>query len=457
MSVCIPKSEMTQEMRSMIQSMLFLQPEEQPQYNKMTKRFGPAVSTKEPIQFYKFDQDYFYIPFKFASALLKKVVNKDLSHPILADMTFTGSLREHQVEPYKEAQEQLKKEQTTTLNLYTSFGKTVIGVSLACELKLHILVLLPRTILIKVWREAFSQHSNATVYAIGEEKESPESFLAQNKPQPSVLICYEERYSKIPKEWLQNIGTLIIDEAHLIWTQSRVAPLLCTQPKYIIAETATLERTDKMEQMMIALLGVHNVCRTKSDKKYTVYKVMTGFKPNVQKTDRGTDYNHLLEQITSNEARNRYIVREIVKKHPGKKILILTVRRGHVDALYKMCKEEGISSLDFIYGGKKTYQNCDVLIGSTVVNTGFDEKDTAIGFDGRRIEILVLTTSIKNETTLNQAVGRSKRGEKPIVYHLIDENPTIKRHWTSNNKWYESDGATVEVLKPVIDYSLVPN
>lgn len=81
MSVCITKNEMTQQMRSMIQSMLFLQPEEQPQYNKITKRFGPAVPTKEPIQFYKFDQDYFYIPFKFASALLKKIVNKEL--PIL--------------------------------------------------------------------------------------------------------------------------------------------------------------------------------------------------------------------------------------------------------------------------------------------------------------------------------------------------------------------------------------
>ena len=103
---------------------------------------------------------------------------------------------------------------------------------------------------------------------------------------------------------------------------------------------------------------------------------------------------------------------------------------------------------DFMMGTKKTYSDSQVLIGTvSKVGTGFDEKSMCPDFGGKRSDLLIYCSSTKKAGLMEQNVGRVMRAECPSVIHLVDDNPSIKRHWTESKKWYVSRGATITEMK----------
>ena len=118
------------------------------------------------------------------------------------------------------------------------------------------------------------------------------------------------------------VGFLIIDEAHAFCTPTHVGCLLAFHPKYILAETATLERDDKMELMIYAICGSHGVFR-ELDKPFSVVKVITNTKP-VRKQNRvgGVDWHSLVQSTLFDERRNQIIL-DLVTTNHDKTILII--------------------------------------------------------------------------------------------------------------------------------------
>lgn len=425
MAYAIDRSTISEQHVDIIRSMLCLKPDNpSTKYNK--------DNTPEPILFYNLEGNIIHLPFLFAASLFN--VNPNFNIPFTStQISFTGTLRPNQIPVEKEAWDQLEKYGTSTLGLYPGFGKTILGAILASRAKLLTCILVHREILTVQWKTTFENNTNALVWIVG-ERNPPSSC--------NVIICMDTRWSHIPKEMRDSIGFLIIDEAHAFCTPTHVSCLLAFHPKYILAESASLLRDDKMESMIYAICGQHGVFR-ESNKPFNVMKIMTNTKP-IRRKNRmgGVDYAHLVETTLTDRRRNR-IVLDLVAHNTQYKILILTSLRDHATFLHTAIDQMGIPS-DYLCGTKRGYVDSTVLVGTTSkIGTGFDPATSCPTYSGRPFDLLILVCSMKKYSMLVQNVGRIFRSEFPTVMHFVDNDDIFKNHWYKARKWYLRHGGII--------------
>lgn len=409
-----------------IQNMLTLKPEIS--YNKYAKESPP-----EPIIFYYIRESMLYLPYLFASSLFQIIPN--LNNDFLnTNLTFTGTLRPTQVTVEAEAWGQLQRIGTTTLGLFPGFGKTILGASLAARAHLLTVILVHREILTIQWKKTFEDVTNAKVWIVG-EPHPPETC--------TVIICMDTRCDAIPKEVRDQVGFLIIDEAHAFCTPSHVACLLTFQPKYIVVESATLERDDGMETMIYAMCGTHGVFR-EFNTPFNIVKILTNTKP-IRKLNRMREIDYIaLRANTLFDARRNQIILELTARNLNCKILILTALVDHAEYLHQALVQRGIKS-DCLCGTKKGYQDATVLVGTvSKIGTGFDQANFCPTYDGRPFDLLILVTSLRKTSALVQNVGRLFRSKTvPTLYHLVDNDDIFKNHWNKCRKWYLKHGGVI--------------
>ena len=397
------------------------------------KRKG--VITK-PLVAYQLEGDTLRIPYTYAGILKgKKAYN-----PIKPDINiqYTGTLRDYQDSIVKEALEQLNAYSTTSLNLYTGAGKTVVASYLACRAKKVTLVLINMTILNTQWLETFSQHTNAKAWIVPEGKKIPEQC-------PDVIICMSGRINKIPEEWGNNIGTLIIDESHSFCTVGSITPLLKYQPNYIISCSATPETRTGSHKLIQAIVGTHEVFRP-IPFHFHITKLMTGIVPQFPPGKSSADWGEVNKVLSHDQQRNMLIV-NIVLGQPHRKYLILTWVAEHVQILQAYLTHYGVSN-DVMVGMKKNYSDSHVLVGTIdKIGTAFDEKNACDNFSGRRIDTVILCGSTYCEGLLFQMVGRTFRSDDPHIFDMVDSLPTLEKHWSLRQKWYRKQKTTITTIE----------
>lgn len=376
---------------------------------------------------------YVDLPYAIGNTIVGKAVNFELPKPKVS-FQFNGKLRDEQPEVFREAWEQVTTKGTTSLRVPPGFGKTILGAKMAADLGRLTIVIYHQTTLETIWKNTFANFTNAKVWVVGEHKTIP--------TEADVILCMNTRVCALPEAYRLQIGTLIMDEAHRLCTESNVPVILSIRPYYVIAETATLNRTDGMESMIHAVCGTHAVIRNNA-KAFAITKLITGIEPVVEKAaDGNTKWSSVIDSLANNKKRNEMIVNMVLTR-PQKKILILCRIKDHVNILNDMLKACGCS-VDFMMGNKRKYQDSQILIGTiSKIGTGFDEASFCESFNGIRIDLLILTASIKDPALLEQNVGRALRAQLPEVIHLFDKHPIITRHWAIAKKWYTENMGTL--------------
>lgn len=421
MSYAKNRSEITQAQTDQIITMLLITPKKP--YNKFSSLFGSS-SQEEPVQFYNAIDDVVHLPYLFAASLFQIIPNDKIQYPPVF-IEFTGTLRDNQVSMVAEAHEQLQKYGTTTLALPPGTGKTIIGAKLNTMLHLLTVILVHREILTIQWKKTYTDNTNASVWIIGE---------ANPPTKCDVLICMDTRWNQIPIAYRDAIGIVIIDEAHAFCTRSRVPCLLAFHPKFIIIETASLERDDEMHNMMYAMVGKHGIYREISNPFY-IMKINTNTIPEIKQNKMGsTDWPVLLNSSLMNPRRNRIII-NLVTKNLNRKILILTILKEHADYLYNELVKLEVPC-DWLYGNRKKYVDATVLIGTiSKIGTGFDPATSCPTYDNRPFDQLILCQPMKKYNMLIQNIGRAFRAKYPSIQCLVDSNSILEGHWNITKSW----------------------
>lgn len=441
MSVRIPRSSLSQEQIDTVVNLLMIQPKEKFIPNKNKKFYSYSnTTTKTPIQLFKLDEETneLIIPYTFYKQLTGNLSNINKNFPIIP-YNFIGTLREDQIPIVEEALNHLNQYGTTTLNVYTAFGKTVTATYLACQYGMLTLVLYTSTTLEPQWKKTFSQFTNAKIWIVGE---NPPVGGAH------IILCMDTRFEKLPKDYLAMVGTVLIDEAHEFCTLSRIKCLLGVQPLKIISMTATLERSDQTHTIIQSVCGMHNIFK-KSTKPFNVYRFVTGVTiPIVLNTQGNPDWSKYCNFQSLDDSRNIMIL-NMIKENSNFKILILTWLKDHVNLLYNSCQQMGIS-VDFMAGNKKKYSDSQVLIGTiSKLGTGFDEKTACDNFNGTSINLLLMVATMDSVQLLEQVAGRAFRSEFPHIIYFVDNNKIAENHWKKAKKWFESRNGTIyEHLSP---------
>jgi len=424
--------------------------------------FSPNYALESnKVQMFYTSEGLVHLPFWFVAMFYKKIPNQNKDYPkIFKDRKdkFSGKLLPRQGEPFKQALEYLKKYSTVTIALYPGFGKTFIGVMLSWYLNLRVCVLVHRDNVGKSWIKTFKTcfRKKIPLPDIGEPREKFVSSLEGGEEmitwvdekgnynkEAKVFVVMDTRVKKLDREIVDSIGTLIIDEAHLFCSKSRVVPMLSFSPKYIIAESATIAKDNGMHKMIQSICGPHNIEKI-SDKKYHFYLFETGLE-----YDLGASkniFNDLLNAQSFNLERNRLIV-NILNSNREYKAIIVNKFKDHCKLLKEMLEKEGMESSE-LYGTKKNYIPKNILIGTgSKMGVGFDEANFCDDFDGRPSDLILITHSFRSWAPFEQIRGRGMRSENPNVVMFSDNHNITKKHFRSIKKWVKETNGVLHIIK----------
>lgn len=432
MAVRINRDILTKEQKNSIRKSLYMQPKKTGFFKN--KRFASA---KDPILMWAIDKpnNEIILPYTFGNILLGTHINSQKQYPP-GKFNFKGTLRPHQVPIVDEALGHLNSYGSTTLGIYPGGGKTCMSSYLASAMGGLTLVVYPIKLVEPGWLNTFKKFTDASIWLNDGKTPLPSSC--------NVILTMDTQFHKIPQEVLKMVRIFVIDEAHMFCVPSRTHCLLGTTPQYVIACTATLERTDGMESIVHSVCGKHGIF-IKSPKRFTVYRLFTGIKTPIEKNKNGdTDWPKLVRRLCEDPLRNAFII-DLVMRNYQQKIMILTWNKNHAYFLQKVLTEHGVS-VDVLAGTKSTYKDSRVLVGTiSKIGTGFDEAMACPDWGGQKSNMMILTGSTKSLSGLEQITGRVFRSRFPTIIDLVDDNRICKRHWTQRRKWYEDPDRNGEI------------
>ena len=191
--------------------------------------------------------------------------------------------------------------------------------------------------------------------------------------------------------------------------------------KYIIGLTATLKRSDGLENIITAMIGpvIMEVSSDSKNLKRLLTTRLTGFKiSGIDELSITDAYQKLYE----NKERNEMILTDIKNAHDMKKnVLVLTDRMSHIHILEKAIKS--FTNQLLIVHGKLKAKEKSIFNESLkskkepfiILATG---KYIGEGFDDDRLDTF-LTMPFRWRGTLQQYVGRLNRTRQDMKYKFI--------------------------------------
>lgn len=431
--ICISKFSTNQKL-DVAKKLTFYKSQPKAQRNKYN-----FVSTEPVLAFSESeDKEYLRVPFGYAMETYK-TNNRNITHrKVSLEKNPDHDLTEEQKKDANLVIKHLQNSYTCTLVLGTGGGKTATSCVISTSVKLLTLVLVQNKLLMTQWQNEFEKFTTAVTHIV--DKKVPFDSEA------TAIICHVRRWNSIPEEVRKEIGFLIVDEAHLLCNQYGATAMLSVTPKYMLACSATPSRSrDGMYVMMESFFGTNEV-RNKKKKQMIVTKIKTkyeGERVESEKTGRLV-WSTYIQSLLYNVERNELIVSGVLKdaEETGKKILVITSEKKHVELLYNMFLEQDLST-DWLSGNKKSYKNCQVLVGNIQkCGTGFDDANFCEGFDGERISILWIVTEIANVETAEQVLGRTRHDE-PWIRQLVDAGSIAEKHWRLCRSVYVERGAKI--------------
>ena len=441
MSIVIDRSALNENHLSLINKFLWITTDP-PKYGKVAKFtqsktvpfFSKKRFTKDEVTI-----EFIYLPMAFASIMFKQppsFFRKNGWETREWSPKSERPPRDYQIPIIEKADYLLDNRNGCILGMWTGFGKTYTAYHLAAKRKRRTIVFTNRETLLPQWKKEGNLSTTARIYIVPDKSGLSKSEFDKDA---DVYLCMIQRHENIPQRIKREIGTVILDEAHLLCTDSAVEALLSCQPEYIIACTATLSRNDGMHRMVESMCGGKEcIIKPTFQNKFYMIGIKTGIDIPEKFGAMGRDWNATRDDISNNEECNNLIY-NFVKLYPDKKMILLTRLKDHAKVVSGALTALGESS-DWLADNKTSHKNCRILVGTTdKIGNGYDAAMFCPDYDGKPIEIAVFLITTKSTTMFIQGTGRSWRCETPMVFVMVHNHTTIKNHWCENKKVFSDE------------------
>lgn len=391
---------------------------------KMENKFGGA----QPKYIYPFEIEGENITLPFSYGVLNGKIKRPLRNSLpSSEYSFEGTLRPEQKEVRKEAIERLSSTGSILLSMYCGFGKSSTSMKLACDIGLKTLIIVNKLILIKQWEEGIKTFCpSASV-----QKITPKC----KKDDCDFYIVNAQNIEKMGRPFFSEIGTVIVDEAHLIMAETLSRCLQWVHPRYLIGLTATPYRPDGLNKLLDFYFGKYKIVRTLW-REHIAYKVSTGFKPTIELAKNGrVNWGAILDSQANDIDRNELIIK-ILKYYSNRNFLVLTKRISQGEYLFKRLEEEG-EDVTSLFGSNQEYKiSSRILVGTN--------SKCGTGFDHPKLDALLLAGDL--EQYFVQYLGRVFRTKdvKPIIIDLVDNYSLLSKHFNTRRKIYQDHGGEVK-------------
>lgn len=337
-------------------------------------------------------------------------------------------------------------------------GKTVIGCALIAAHQTPTLVLVDRRPLAEQWRERLCQFLGL------KPRQTGQSGGGRNRTSGIVDIALLQSLARHPEraaELFGRYGLVIVDECHHTPAASYEPILAAATTRRWVGLTATPFRADRLDPLIAFYCGPIRHSIPAADTPSAELPRRLHVHTTVFALDEETPHiQDVFGALAHDQARNRQIIDNLTSLvRQGRRILVLSQRKDHLDALAELLTTDGLDPLLLVGGRTRKHSRSviDELTERVQAGGGVIALATGSylgeGFDLPGLDTLVLAFPVSSKGRIIQYVGRLMRPDPAktdiAVHDYHDPNVAVlvamarKRHAT-----YRQLGFTTPVHLP---------
>jgi superfamily II DNA or RNA helicase len=427
MSIALESKDVSVELEDKILKEVFVKKIEGGNFS--FNKFKPKDKLIQPIRVND-DKTKVYIPFDWALQNIKNAKRLSREQFTKINTTFNTTLRSTQKEVKDDCISALNKRGSILISLYPGCGKTALAIYLSSKIGLKTLIICHRIILIEQWIKAIERF--IVNPKIGFVKPSLSVKKMEKAKNSDFLIVNAQNIKTLGEEFFKDVGLVVIDEIHCILAESLSECLGYLSPRYIIGLSATPHRSDGLDKLLDFYFGDGNKIIRELHHPHIVYKIDTGIE---YEEDSKTEWSAMISSQCLHEKRNDLIV-DIALHFKDRHFLILCKRVDQAKYIFYRLEEEKENVSIIVEDNNQFDPDSRILVAST--------QKCGVGFSHDILDSLILGSDI--EEYFIQYLARVMRTEqvKPIVFDLVDNNKSLKRHFTERKKVYQKAGGEIK-------------
>ena len=368
------------------------------------------------------------IPRGFVGKLIRFCREHQIAHDFIDERkkrkaspyTFNAQLREHQ----QTVMDTISKKDLGVIVAPPGSGKTIVGLKIISEKLQPALIIVHRKQLVEQWTErieTFLGIPKAEIGKIGQGK---------SKVGKSVTIATIQSLSKeLDKDENGNIetafGTIIVDECHHIPAETFRNTITKLQTFYLYGLTATPFRKYNDGKLILTHLGeiIAEIKTTEISTSKQAKIIIRNTELDIPFNSKTDKFETLSKILVHDSVRNKLILEDVKAEiNKGKKVVIITERKEHIDSLYQYLKQSyeaiTLSGEDSEINKNSKWKILKAGNYQALITTGqfFGE-----GTDLQNANCLFLVYPFSFEGKLIQYIGRVQRSEvAPTIYDYRD-------------------------------------
>ncbi|AYJ79565.1 helicase [Aliarcobacter cryaerophilus ATCC 43158] len=379
---------------------------ENPQIKLLLSLRKPLYNTPKYLKGYEESSEFLTLPRGLKEKLFEYLNYNLVKYKIIDNRVFEKiatneilfTLRAEQEDAIKE----ILKYDSSICVAPPGFGKTLIGAKIFEQRAVKTLIIVNKNMLLDQWISRFVDYFGYKKSDIGFFGKS------QNRLNGNIDIATMQSLNNSP-ELVKNYTQVIVDECHHIPALTFEQIVKNFKGKYILGLSATPNRKDELDPILYQQLGnisyEYKKPRTHTNRLLVI---------KTQFTSSADNYATIINELVSNEDRNRQIV-ETIKDNINRKILLLSDRIEHLNLLENILKEEKIDFVS-VHGSqnkKEQVENMQKVKTSSLIlatSSFFGE-----GIDFPHLNTIIFATPISFYGRLIQYLGRIGRGNQECL------------------------------------------
>lgn len=303
-------------------------------------------------------------------------------------------------------------------------GKTIIALKIIAEKRQPALIIVHRKQLLDQWKERIESFLGIPRQQIG--------IISNGKWKPGnhITIATIQSLAKQPEgisaeKFTQSFGTIIVDECHHIPAETFRKAIQMFNSYFLYGLTATPFRKYNDGKMIFIFLGevIREIKTADAGNIKNPVVVIRNTSLNTPFNSKTDEFEVLSKILIHDTDRNRMILQDIIDEvGKGKRVIVLTERKDHIDSLYLYLKQQykvvTLSGEDSDVRRSEKWKLLQDGNYQILITTGqfFGE-----GTDLTNASCLFLVYPFSFEGKLIQYIGRVQRSEiAPTIYDYRD-------------------------------------
>jgi superfamily II DNA or RNA helicase len=393
------------------------------------KKIGKnTFGTERYFKFVEETENEVFVPRGFIGKLIRFCRENKIEHDFIDERKkqrsipylFNAQLRDHQ----QTVVESITKKDIGVIVAPPGSGKTIVALKIISDKQQPALIIVHRKQLVEQWTErveTFLGIPKTEIGKIGQGKSK-----VGNKITIATIQSLSKKLGTADAEnILTAFGTIIVDECHHIPAETFRNTISKIQTFYLYGLTATPFRKYNDGKLIFIHLG-EVVAEIKSNEISNSQQAKILIRnteldvPYNSKTDK---FETLSKILVHDSSRNKLILEDVKAEiNKGKKVVIITERKEHIDSLYQYLKQSyeaiTLSGEDSEINKNSKWEILKAGNYQVLITTGqfFGE-----GTDLQNANCLFLVYPFSFEGKLIQYIGRVQRSElAPTIYDYRD-------------------------------------